>query len=778
MKSKLARGWVVAALGFAALSALSVRAADDAVVPGQQLASVEQLKDQAFKALRAGNFQVGNNLLSQAASSSNDPQLAMMSHWTNQFESQLQTFADERRKACEKATADVKLLIDKGHEDYALDHATLAQLLSDDKKAFHDEPWVSKLIADSVQHAADDEKSEQWLKAMRIYIDLGSLEPSSKEWKEKLKTVTRRVRLLALYTPDQLKQIQEKESKEHDEVEALVNPKLAPSTQPTTQPILVTAPDGTKLMVNTVNVQTPSTEPVDDVAGVDTNNFRIDWHETLHGIKMGMLQTSMHEAFLNYYRDVTYKGLMLGGMEGIEAVVTTRGLDQAFPNLADGAKRATFQQFLDDWKTAANASTPANEQDLIDKMLSDDKDGLLAVNARTVQLPEEVLVSEFADGALSGLDPFTSMIWPSELEEFNKTTQGEFSGVGIQIKLDMVDGSLKVATPLEDSPAYKSGIKAGDSITFINGRSAKGITLTQAVKTITGPSGTMVRLTVRSPDSTVKDHLIRRETIKVASVKGYQHKPGGGWDYFVDPVNKIAYLRITNFTKTTGEELDKTIDEISPNTNGIILDLRGNPGGLLTAATEVADKFIREGVIVSTHPDRDTPNPPQILTARADDNEYDKPLVVLVNQYSASASEIVSGALKDDHRAIIVGERTFGKGSVQMLFSLSNRTSCLKLTTSHYYLPSGRCIHREENSTEWGVDPDVTVEVTPEQMLAAQEARDNLDILRDASSPPADDDATKSAPTTKPVTKDLLAIDPQLSAALLVLRLENLGAHL
>ena len=780
MKLKLARGLIVAVMGVAGLAGLSVRAADDAsVAPGQQLAGVEQLKDQAFKALRSGNFQAGDSLLSRAASASNDPQLALMSQWTRQFEAQLQTFADQRHKACHKATADVKLLIAKGHTDYALDHATLAQLLSDDKKAFHDEPWVSKLIADSIQHAADDEKSEQWLKAMRIYIDLGSLEPASKEWKEKLKTVTRRVRLLALYTPEQLKQIQEKESKEHDEVEALVNPKLAPTTQP-----------GAQTPIPGLATGAPTTEPVDEnLADVDESNFKIDWHETLHGIKMSMLQTAMHEAFLNYYRDVTYKGLMLGGISGIEAVVTTRGLDQAFPRLGDAGKRATFQKFLDDWQTAVNASTPADEQDLIDKMLSDDNDGLLAVNARTVQLPEEVLVSEFADAALSGLDPFTSMIWPSELEEFNKTTQGEFSGVGIQIKLDMVDGSLKVATPLEDSPAYKSGIKAGDSITFINGRSAKGITLTQAVKTITGPSGTMVRLTVRSPDSTVKDHLIRRETIKVASVKGYQHKPGGGWDYFVDPTNKIAYLRITNFTKTTGEELDKIIDDIGPTTNGMIVDLRGNPGGLLTAASEVADKFLSDGVIVSTHPDRETPNGPQILTARADDNEYQKPLVVLVNQYSASASEIVSGALKDDHRAIIVGERTFGKGSVQMLFSLANRSACLKLTTSHYYLPSGRCIHREENSTEWGVDPDVTVEMTPEQMLAAQDARDSLDVLRDAANAPAQADDQKPAPTTNPTIADasktpttqpadLLAIDPQLSAALLVLRLENLGAHL
>src|SRR5205085_697783 len=163
--------------------------------------------------------------------------------------------------------------------------------------------------------------------------------------------------------------------------------------------------------------------------------------------------------------------------------------------------------------------------------------------------------------------------------------------------------------------------------------------------------------------------------------------------------------------------------------------------------------------IVKTSPDRETPNQKTEVDATPDCSKTDLPMVVLVNQYSASASEIVSGALKDHHRAKVVGERTFGKGSVQMLFPLGNRQSYLKLTTSHYYLPSGRCIHREENSTDWGVDPDVTVEMTPEQMRAAIDARQELDILRDAG-------LQEAAPTTQ--KKDLLTVDPQLSAGLLL----------
>jgi carboxyl-terminal processing protease len=290
----------------------------------------------------------------------------------------------------------------------------------------------------------------------------------------------------------------------------------------------------------------------------------------------------------------------------------------------------------------------------------------------------------------------------------------------------------------------------------------------------------------------VKDYSIRRETIHVASIKGWTHRPGGGWEYYVDPQQRIAYLRLTNFTGDTAKELDHAIEHLrESNARGIILDLRYNPGGLLSAATDVVDKFLREGVIVSTRPDRETGNQPTVAVAKPDDGDCDLPLVVLVNQYSASASEIVSGALKDQHRALIVGERTFGKGSVQMLFPLADRTAFLKLTTSHYYLPSGRCIHREENSKEWGVDPDVTVEMTPDQMRAAIDARQELDILRDVNAKPAEGEQSKlkdKAEVAKDVKdsvavkakekKGLLPSDPQLSAALLLLRLELSGAQL
>jgi carboxyl-terminal processing protease len=741
----------------------------------QQVATVEQLKSEAFKALKEGQFDRTTQLISKAASL--DPSLTQISAWIKQFDDQRVDFAAERHKQFDKAVADTHKILNAHKDAYAINFAQRAYLLADDKEAFRKEPWVDELVQKTIKLAADADQNQQWLTSLRLYSDLGAVEPSNPEWKDKLKLATRRIRLLAVYTPDRLKAIQEKEGKEREEIEALVK----------------TASDKDK---------DSTTKPVEA-----NDSFKTDWKDTLKGIRMDMLKEALADARSNYWRDVNYRTLLIGGLKGVQAVVTTPGLEDAFPDLKDDAKREEFNQVINDCLTQANDPAVENDAVLLSMSLSKLKDK----NSETVNLPEEVLVSEFADGAFAELDPFTSMIWPSDVEEFNKSTQGEFSGVGIQIQLE--DAALKVVSPLEDSPAYKQGIKAGDVITAINGKNAKGITLNQAVKNITGVEGTYVTLTIKSPTGTVKDYRIRREKIKVASVKGWTHKPGGGWDYFVDPVQKIGYVRLTNFTKTSGAEMDQAVDEMkAEGAKALILDLRYNPGGLLTAATDIADKFLKEGTIVSTKADRDTPVAPPI-DAKQSPDDFDMPMVVLVNQFSASASEIVSGALKDLHRATIVGERSFGKGSVQMLFPIDRDPSgrgksYLKLTTSHYYLPSGRCIHREENSTTWGVEPDLAVEMTPEQMRAAIDARQDVEVLRDAApaegeqpkieskadkasdaagdvasdkpatAPVTADATTALQSTTKPAKKDLLASDPQLSAGLLLLRLQLAGVNL
>lgn len=750
-----------------ALSGWVARPLVHAAAGQQEVATVEELKSEAFKALRSGQFDRTNELLARAASMSTDPQLDRMAGWTQSFESQRQEFAAERHKQYEKALRKVKHLIAQGKSEYALDWAAGAYLLADDKQAFRQEQWVDDLVKEATRRADEYDQGEQWLKALRLYSDLGSIEPAIPLWKEKLKLATRRVRLLQLYAPDVLKELIKGESKEVEEVEALLK-EFERAENPDAKP-------------DETAVKTP--KPEDE----ESDAFRIDWREALRDVTIEMLWPALVQSRENYFQEVGYTELTIGGLSGLKAVATTKGLEVAFPTLADPAKKQEFLDALENGLRLADEAVPGSEQFALRSTLAK----LRTVNRLTVELPEEVFVAEFADGAFGELDPFTSMIWPSDLDEFNKATQGEFSGVGIQIQSE--EGNLNVVSPLEDSPAYKAGIKAGDIITHIDGKNAKGITLPQAVKTITGERGTSVTLTVKSPDASVKDYPIRRDLIKVASIKGWKHLDAGGWEYLIDPENKIGYLRLTNFTKDTSKELDRAVEALDEKgAKALILDLRYNPGGLLTAATDVSDKFLTGGVIVTTRPERDPGIPDTITTAQADDRESDLPMVVLVNQYSASASEIVSGALKDQNRALIVGERTFGKGSVQMLFPLANREAYLKLTTSHYYLPSGRCIHREENSQDWGVNPDVTVEMTPEQMRAAIDARQDLDILRDINAAPAEGEQEKlddKAPAAqqneqpnlddpKKVKKDLLSSDPQLAAAVLLLRLQLAGAQL
>jgi carboxyl-terminal processing protease len=709
----------------------------------QQLATVDQLKAEAFKALKQGQFDRTSELLTRASAGANDPQLTQMAQWTKAFEDQRQTFVTERHKQFDKAVGDVKVLLKNKKDDYALDYAARAYLLADDKKAFRNEKWIDDLVKHTIELAREHEAKEQWLKALRLYSDLSSVDPATPEWKDKLKVSTRRIRLLAMYNPEEFRKIQEQESSDRESIDVFVKSTTQPTSKATTK---------------------PAPEDRDDT-------FKTDWHQSLKDIKMNMLWDALVDARMNYYREVSYRDLGMGGLNGLRVIATTKGLETAFPGLSDQGKKAEFLARVDNWLEKVKNTTASNEQRVVRDAITE----IARTNDDTIRLPEEVFTSEFADAAFSELDPFTSMIWPNDVEEFNKNTQGEFSGVGIQIQSDD-DGSLKVVSPLEDSPGYKAGIKAGDIITRIDGKNAKGISLNQAVKHITGKPGTSVTLTVRSADLSVKDYTIVRQTIKVASVKGWVHRPGGGWDYYIDPANKIGYIRLTQFTKLSTDELERAVTEMqATGLKGLILDLRYNPGGLLGTATEICDKFLSEGKIVSTRADRETPNLPKEEFAKSDaDDVKDTPMVVLVNQYSASASEIVSGAMKDHHRALIVGERTFGKGSVQMLFPLSARTAYLKLTTHHYYLPLGKCIHREENSTDWGVDPDVTVEMTPEQMRAAIDSRQDMDVLRDASAPPE----KKAEALEKVAKKDPLAQDAQLSAGLLLLRLQLAGARL
>lgn len=711
-------------------------------------ASATDLRADALKAVRDGEFARAAELLKLATQRSPDPQIERLSLWVNQFNTDRSVLVGERREQYDKVFADLTRLIETGKDEAAIDYATRAYVLAEDKPGFSQQPIIRDLIDRITRTAADAEARQQWVKAARLYADLAQVDPDQQQWRDKLRAVARANRLLQFYAPDRLRDLMADDAKT-----VAANLTVLRENETPTDP---TVP---------AEAEDPATRPID-------LRLQLDWREELRGIKPDMFWGALIDVRSNYWRDVDFTKLLATGLDGVRALLTTDGLDVAFPGLADAAKKRQLAATLDELDATLRRSSQGTEVLTAAQVYR----RLFEATRSTVRLPDEVVVYEFADAALASLDAYTSMLWPAQWEEFNKRTQGEFSGVGIQIQNDE-DGSLKVVTPIEDSPAFRAGIKAGDLITHVDGKPMKGVTTTQAVRIITGPIGTPVTLTIRSSDGTIREHRLIRNTIRVSSLKGFVHKPGGGWDYFIDSDQRIGYLRLTDFTRTSSEELDRAAAELkAAGARGLILDLRGNPGGLLTAAIEVANKFLPGGTIVSTRADRPTPQQQTTANARPDPDEITLPVVVLVNQQSASASEIVAGALKDHGRALVVGERTYGKGSVQMPFDVGQRTAYLKLTISHYYLPSGRSLHRDEDSKVWGVEPDVRVEMTPEQMVTAQLGRMQFDVIRQSGEEAPEPTTRPNRPVIR-TPEELIQRDSQLGAALLLMRLQLNGAE-
>lgn len=309
---------------------------------------------------------------------------------------------------------------------------------------------------------------------------------------------------------------------------------------------------------------------------------------------------------------------------------------------------------------------------------------------------EPVDTKKLVNGAIKGmlreLDPHTNYMPPDIFKDFESETAGEFGGLGIEISIQ--NGVLTIISPIEDTPAWKAGIKPGDKVIAIDGNSTKGFSLVEASALLKGKRGEPVVLSVvRDNADKPVDITVVRGQVKIKSVKATQLDDG------------YLYVKITSFIETTHKELEKALSDYKSNNKGkmegILIDLRKNPGGLLDQAIKICDMFLKEGVIVSTIA-RDPKN--KDVTYASKKAEYgDVPIVILINEYSASASEIVSGALQDNKRALIVGERSFGKGSVQSVIKLGDGSG-LKLTVARYYTPNGISIQAE------GIKPDIEIE--------------------------------------------------------------------
>ncbi|HEX8915505.1 MAG TPA: S41 family peptidase [Humisphaera sp.] len=399
---------------------------------------------------------------------------------------------------------------------------------------------------------------------------------------------------------------------------------------------------------------------------------------------------------------------------------------------------------------------------------------------------EDKLRQGAIDGMLAQLDPYTNYIPPAKAEAFNQQMGGQIKGIGVELQADD-DGNIKVVIPIDGSPAQKAGVLAGDVIVRVNGQDVKGQKIDEVRERILkGPPD--VALRVRRDGQEIDLPPMTRAKIDVPSVRGFRRMPDGRWDWYLSRDQKVAYVRVSQFTSQTPIDLTNALNPlVADGMRGLVLDLRFNPGGLLPEAAQVCDLFLKEGVIVST---RGRNQPEQVYRAEADGTLPDFPMVVLVNEDSASASEIVAGALQDNKRATVVGERSFGKGSVQTIVDLGPRQGELKITVAHYYLPSGRLVHKKEGATEWGVEPTIKVPMTTDQKRRMAQAMAegystlNKPVTRAATRPTANGTTlpttapsattNPSAPTTgpaatattTPTVETLADLDPQLDAAL------------
>ncbi|HEX5106345.1 MAG TPA: S41 family peptidase, partial [Pirellulaceae bacterium] len=314
-------------------------------------------------------------------------------------------------------------------------------------------------------------------------------------------------------------------------------------------------------------------------------------------------------------------------------------------------------------------------------------------------------------GMLSKLDPHSSYIPPAELDRFKSNVENEFGGIGVTVTLE--SGELTVVSPMLAAPAYRAGIRGGDLFTEIDGQATAGWSIDEAVRRVRGKIGTSVKVTVKhAADGKTETVEVPRELVRVDSVLGDRRKADDTWNFFLDEEKKIGYVRISSFSRHTPDELRTALGELQRGgLAGLVLDLRFNPGGLLTAAIEVCDLLVPSGRIVSTE---GRSGPHRVWDAHQEGTFEGFPIAVLINHTSASASEIVAACLQDHGRATIIGERTWGKGSVQNIVELEEGKSALKLTTAGYMRPSGKNIHRREGAAEkdeWGVRPDAGFEL-------------------------------------------------------------------
>ena len=650
---------------------------------------------------------------------STDPRATSLIRDLDRYQSILAAHREARRTAYDEALVEVeaKAIDSKLHE--AMVKALDAHDLADDVETLRQDRRIGTLVARTEQAAVDAEQGGDWIEATELYRALDLLyDNTSAHYHEQLKRTLQHVRVLRLYDPQRA----------HDLAVA-------------------------RALRDNPDEKIKPYKPRDET-----------WEQRVEGATISILKKVLTYAKDRHVDAPSYRSLLLGSLDTLLILANDRSMGRVFPAFNDPEKVDSFRQFLmSQRQELMERHKPLSSKDV--NVLNND---IIRANKRSVRLPKEVIAYEMTEGAMAVLDDFTAVIWPFDSQSFSRNTRGNFTGVGIQISFR--DKRLIVVSPLPDSPALRAHILPGDVIATVDGKSTEGWSLDQAVREITGESGTIVELGIeRTGTSDLMKFPLRRAHIEIESVRGWQLLPKGHgqWDYWIDEAQGIAYVRLSQFIPQTADGLDDALDalEAKGSLSALILDLRFNPGGLLNSSVEVADRFIDHGLIVSTVDAASKATGPT-HNARPDRTRPRLPLVVLINQHTASASEIVAGAIQDYQLGTIVGVRSFGKGSVQDLFPLANGQAYLKLTTQYYRLPLKRIIHRKAASKTWGIEPDVELRMTDKQVREAVEFRRDADVIRDEAGTAIED----TGPV--PMAADLLAnsLDPQLEAALLVLK--------
>lgn len=555
----------------------------------------------------------------------------------------------------------------------ALMYGRIAVDLSIDSDRVERQGWYRSLIADAEARGARALGGAQWRDALAAYSGLKRLVPDNQAYKDSAKIAERHVRVLELY-----------------------GRKEAPGA---------------------------STRPSDG---------RRTWHDMVARVDEDMIKKVISCLARYYVTPVDYRKVVRGALLSVKVLAETPQAANAFPGLKNGKEVKELVRSIDAGLQSVRKRDRVDEMDLSLALIE-----VVDAASRTVHIPVNVLAVEFADGFLNELDRFSSMVWPYQVEDFDKNTMGRFFGIGVQISKPP-GRSLKVMTPLAGAPAHRAGIKAGDSILAVRSDSGnwaltKDMTIDECVKRIMGKKGTKVVLRIKRRHVT-KPFVVEvvRDEIRIHTVAGWRRLPGGGWDYMLNRKDRIGYIRIKQFTDTTAGDVERALMELRRGgMRSLVVDLRSNPGGLLRSAASVANQFLASGKIVSTK-GRGGRLHSTAIRARPSGAYLEGDLVVLVDQHSASAAEIVSGALKELGRALIVGRRTYGKGSVQNVIPIPEHQASLKLTTAYYYVGNNeKLVHRRNGATEWGVSPHVVARMTPRQSRRWLSIRSRTDPIQD-----------------------------------------------